>query len=121
MTKLSNSPLARMMRLQKLFSNRRKWVRDEWVARKANHTCYCLVGGINKVSGLAPQGCYTAPAMELTKLMGFQGPNDAISWNDDYKRTVGEVQQRVAFGVKNARKLARDPNYQVPDYAPESK
>lgn len=35
------------------------------------------------------------------------------------KRTIKDIRDRVAFGIKNARKMLKDPNYIPYNYQPE--
>lgn len=115
MTKLSL--LTRMLRLQKLFSDRRRWTSHNYKDRIANHTCYCLVGGLNKVRGKTPGTDFMTVTTDEALALGFATPatighhdfhSRAVTWNDNPKRTVKEVQERVALAVKNARRMAKE-------------
>lgn len=111
--------LTRMLRLQKLFSDRRKWVKGNYQDRKAHHTCYCLVGGLNKIRGKNPRIDYMLVEPDELTALGFSSQSGIYGWNDDEKRTIKDIRHRVAFGIKNARKMLKDPNYIPHDYQPE--
>lgn len=111
MTKLSL--LTRMLRLQALFADRRRWTSGNYQDRKANHTCYCLVGGLNKVRGKNPNTDFMTVENDEAIALGFATPAEiglhdlhsrTVNWNDAEGRTVKEVQARIALDVKNARK-----------------
>lgn len=118
MTKLTL--LTRMMRLAKLYSDRHKWTKGAYYARKANHTCYCLSGGPNKIRGHNPATDFMIVEYDELQTLGFINHTELVNWNDDENRTIKDIRDRVAFGVKNARKMLKDPNYQPPAYQPEN-
>lgn len=96
--------LTRLTRLKKLYTDRRAWTKNFFKTRKANHTCYCMVGGLNKVAGRPL--LKTVPDDEL-RALGFKNEDEIFQWNDSTNRRVKDVQERVAFGLKNARRMAR--------------
>jgi hypothetical protein len=98
--------LTRMLRLQKLYADRRAWTKFEFWTRKANHTCYCLVGGLNKVRGATQSDLMCTMPDELQALE-FDTQTNIYFWNDDPERTIKDIRERVALGVKNARKLSK--------------
>ena len=123
------SLLTRLLRLQTLFSDRRKWTKGEYVTRKANHTCYCFVGGMNKIAGKNPRKDFLVVAADEAIALGFmtlseQGLVDVhrqiVTWNDNPERTIKDIRHRIAFGIKNARLMSKNPDYKPPPYQPET-
>lgn len=108
--------LTRMLRLQKLFSDTRKWGKGHYQNRRAKHTCYCFVGGLNKVRGKDPLQDFMMVQSDEAIALEFITPEQVgltdthgaiVKWNDAKERTIKDVRERVALGIKNARKLSK--------------
>lgn len=99
MTNYPKTILGAMLRLQKLFAKNRTWTQGTFRNRKANHTCYCIIGGVQKVAPYHIQ--------EAVEVMGFLDRTEAYDWNDTDGRTIKDIRERVALDVKNARKLSK--------------
>lgn len=104
--------LQRMLRLQKLYSDRRAWGKDYFKIRRANHTCYCLMGGLNKIRGKNLDADILTVEQDELDALGFTGEEEIFAWNDARERRVTDVQARVALGVKNARALSKQQKSQ---------
>lgn len=111
----SPTTLSAMLALKKLFSNRRKWVQHLYITTKHKNTCYCLMGGIDKVAkekipGLHPFSNRMLLKQNMLIAMGFNpGPFEthsqcAVQWNDAPGRKVSHVQLRIDEGIRRLRK-----------------
>ena len=95
-----------LTQLRKLFSDKRNWTQGTYFRMptryaKRDRTCYCLAGGLNKVTGR--NLLKDLPQNEI-KALGFESSNDLFDWNDHPQRTVQEVRIRIDQAIVNIGK-----------------
>ena len=82
--------------LRKLFSDKRHWTRLAYSTPASKsltkRKCYCLAGGLNKISGRDRDA--DIPESEA-RVLGFDEDYDMFSWNDNVNRTIGQVRTRI--------------------------
>lgn len=102
MTRTPEQVLKNLEALQQLFAESKKWGKGSFLNIKADQThCYCLVGGVSQVVKSNPYA-HSVIGPELNAL-GFPNAHHAVEWNDDPKRTITDIQERVAQGIERVK------------------
>lgn len=104
--------LSAMLALKELFSNRRRWTQNQFYTYKHKNHCYCLIGGIEKITYEKAPDLHAQMNLQrsMVRAMGFlPGPyttetEEAIRWNDVPGRKVSHVQLRIDEGIRRLRK-----------------
>jgi hypothetical protein len=90
--------------LRKLFSDKRHWTQVAYFRKpgqigsymqkyaRGKRTCYCLAGGLNKVTG---RDLRAETVFSEIRALGFEDSSELFDWNDDPKRTINEVRTRI--------------------------
>lgn len=103
----------RLLLLRKLFSDKRHWVRNSYKREARNsltgRTCYCLAGGLNKISDRA-QVSHSVPEAEF-KALGFHNISSLLHWNDDPNRKIEDVRKRIDEALAQLNK--KDKTFSV--------
>lgn len=108
--------------LQELFSDPNKWIKQELFStdENGNDCCYCLLGGIDKVTGAIDPEHYVLPYHMRSSIRARVGMlehavesviteagDDCYSgiadWNDADERTIEDVQRVINQVVERAR------------------
>ena len=86
----------KLIALRKLFSDKRRWTQSTYNKKahisETKRECYCIAGGLNKVSGRDNQA--DLPLQEA-RALGFSADYAIFVWNDNPARTIKDVRTRI--------------------------